>query len=95
MTKGKLKITTQQKRDKHTEFGKGWCEHGLVSIDPYEHFGRTIIGVNIGEERFETDPYTRKDFALCEAKGWLEGVKAQIEGVLEGINKEIEDFKEE
>ena len=89
------KMTTQQKRDKHIKFGKGWCEHGLVSIDPYEHFGRTIIGVNIGEERFETDPYSRKDFALCEAKGWLEGVKAQIEGVLESINKEIEDFKEE
>ena len=89
------KMTTQQKRDKYTEFGKGWCENGLVGIDPYEHHGKTSIGVNIGEERFDTDPYTRKDFALCEAKGWLEGVKAQIEGVLDAINKEIEDFKEE
>lgn len=88
-------MTTQQKRDKYTEYGNGWCEHGKVSIDPYEHHGQTSIGVNIGEELFETDPYTRKDFALCEAKGWLEGVKAQIEGVLDAINKEIEDFKED
>lgn len=85
-------MTIQQQRDKHTEYGKGWCKQGLVDIDRYERHGKTSIGVNIGEERFETDPYSRKDFALCEAKGWLEGAKAQIEGVLESINKEIEEI---
>ena len=54
-------MTTQQQRDKHTEFGNGWCKHGLVDIDRYERHGKTSIGVNIGEEHFETDPYSRKD----------------------------------
>lgn len=89
-------MTTKQKREKHTEFCKGWCEHELVSIDPCKHTfkdcDKFFVGVRIGVEYFETDPYSRKDFALCEAKGWLEGVKAQIEGVLDAINKEIEEI---
>ena len=85
-------MTTQQQRDKHTEFGNGWCKHGLVDIDRYERHGKTSIGVNIGEEHFETDPYSRKDFALCEAKGWLEGVKAQIEATITLIDKEINEI---
>ena len=84
-----------EKREKYTEHGKGWCEDDLVSIEPYEFHGKSYVGVHIGEEYFEAAPYQRKDFALCEAKGWLEGVKAQIEGVLDAINKEIEDFKED
>lgn len=45
--------------------------------------------VDIGEEYYETDPYKSKDLALCEVKGFLEGVKAKIEGVLQSIEREI------
>ena len=92
-------MTTQQKREKNIAKGKGWCKNCLVSIDTFKHtfkgHDKLLVGVYIGDEYYETDPYSRKDYALCEAKGWLEGVKAQIEGVLDAINKEIEDFKED
>lgn len=85
-------MTTQQKRDKYTKNGKGWCEDSLVSIEPYEHHGKSSVGVHIGEEYFETDPYSRKDFALCEAKGWLEAVKVQIGATITLIDKEIDEI---
>lgn len=51
--------------------------------------------VDIGEDYYETDPYKSKDLALCEVKGFLEGVKAKIEGVLQSIEREInEDNKD-
>lgn len=48
-------------------------------------------GVSIGEEYYESDPYKSNDLALCEVKGWLEGVKAKIEGVLQSIEREINE----
>ena len=47
--------------------------------------------VDIGEEYYESDPYESKDLALCEVKGYLEGVKAEIEGVIQSIEKQINE----
>ena len=47
--------------------------------------------VDIGEDYYETDPYKSKDLALCEVKGFLEGVKAKIEGVLQSIERIINE----
>ncbi len=47
--------------------------------------------VDIGEDYYETGPYKSKDLALCEVKGFLEGVKAKIEGVLQSIEREINE----
>jgi hypothetical protein len=50
--------------------------------------------VDIGEEYYETDPYKSKDLALCEVKGFLEGVKEKIEGVLQSIESKINENKD-
>lgn len=85
-------MATKEKREKYAKLGKGWCERDLVSIDGGEREGKFFIGVTIGEQYYETDLYSRKDYALCEAKGYLEGVKAQMNEVLDYINKEIENI---
>ena len=52
------------------------------------------VSVDIGDDYYETDPYKSKDLALCEVKGFLEGVKAKIEGVLQSIEREINENKD-
>ena len=49
------------------------------------------VSVDIGDDYYETDPYKSKDLALCEVKGFLEGVKAKIEGVLQSIERQINE----
>lgn len=85
-------MKTKEKREKYTKMGNGWCEHDIVSVEGGERQGEFFIGVTIGEQYYETDLYSRKDYALCEAKGYLEGVRTQIDGVLDNINKDIENI---
>ena len=85
-------MATKEKRKKYAKLGKGWCERDLVSIDGGEREGKFFIGVTIGGQYYETDLYSRKDYALCEAKGYLEGVRTQIDGILDNINKELENI---
>ena len=86
-------MTTKEKREKYAKLGKGWCERDLVSIDGGEREGEFFVGVSVGEQYYETDPYSRKDYALSEAKGYLEGVRTQIDGILNYINKELENIQ--
>ena len=62
-----------------------------VELDFYQTKEGHKASVSIGEEYYESDPYKSKDLALCEVKGWLEGVKAKIEGVLQSIEREINE----
>lgn len=65
--------------------GKGFvCD---VGIDWWEDNCKFKASAHIGEEYYESAPYKFKDLALCEVKGWLEGVKAKIEGTIQSIEK--------
>ena len=65
-----------------------------VEFDFYQTKEGHKASVSIGEEYYESDPYQSRDLALCEVKGWLEGVKARIEGVLQSIEREINENKD-
>ena len=78
------------------KYGKGWAadvEFDIFQIASVGHKTKNRFGatVSIGEEYYETDPYPSKDLALCEVKGWLEGVKAKIEGVIKSIERQINE----
>lgn len=67
----------------------------LYSCDVYVHvleeYNVFKASVSIGEDYHESDPYKSKDLALCEVKGFLEGVKAKIEGVIKSIERQINE----
>ena len=79
-----------KKKQQLIDKGNGWVHRDIISVEVYERNGRFVAGVDYGEQYYETDPYKRRDYALCEAKGYLEGIKAQIDGCLEYIDKELE-----
>ena len=79
-----------KKKQQLIDKGNGWVHRDIISVEVYERNGRFVAGVDYGEHYFETDPYKRRDYALCEAKGYLEGIKAQIDGWLEYIENELE-----
>ena len=56
-----------------------------INVDCWEIRGEFKAGVSIGEEYYESEPYKSKEVALCEIKGWLEGVQVKIEGTLNGL----------
>ncbi len=69
--------------------GKGFvCD---VDVDVWEDYGKFKASINIGEESYISDPYKSKDLALCEVKGYLEGVKAKIEGLIQAIERQINE----
>lgn len=71
--------------------GKGWVERNTISVEVNENKGNYYsVGINWGGDYYQTDPYKKRDHALCEAKGYLEGIKSQIDGCLEYIDKELE-----
>ena len=79
-----------KKKQQLIDYGKGWLERDIFSVEVNEDKGKYVAGIFFGEHYFETDPYKRRDYALCEAKGYLEGIKTQIDGCLEYIDKELE-----
>lgn len=79
-----------KKKQQLIDFGKGWVERNTISVDVNEDNGSYNVGINWGDNYYQTDPYKRRDYALCEAKGYLEGIKIQIDGCLEYIDKELE-----
>lgn len=84
---------TNKKKQHATDEGKKFASE--VKLDTWRVSLGFKASVDIGEDYYETDPYKSKDLALCEVKGFLEGVKAKIEGVLQSIEREInEDNKD-
>lgn len=82
-----------KKKQHATDEGKKFASE--VKLDTWHVSLGFKASVDIGEDYYETDPYKSKDLALCEVKGFLEGVKAKIEGVLQSIEREInEDNKD-
>lgn len=65
-------------------FGKGFvCD---IDVDWWTNSaGQYKACANIGEEYYESDPYKSKDLALCEIKGWLEGIRAKIDGTIKNL----------
>jgi hypothetical protein len=49
------------------------------------------VSISLGEEYYETDPYQNKDYALSEAKGYLDGLKTQICNELLNIERQLND----
>ena len=84
------KNAMNKKKQNATDEGKKFASE--VKLDTWHV---SLLGfkasVDIGEDYYETDPYKSKDLALCEVKGFLEGVKAKIEGVLQSIEREINE----
>lgn len=62
-----------------------------VELDFYQTKEGHKASVSIGEEYYESDPYQSRDLALCEVKGFLEGVKAKIDGILQAIERQINE----
>ena len=75
--------------DYSTQTGKDFTSE--VEFDAYKTKEGYKATVSIGEEYYETDPYKSKNLALCKVKGFLEGVKEKIEGVLQSIEREINE----
>lgn len=79
-----------KKKQQLIDYGKGWVERNTISVEVNENEDYYSAGINWGNEYYPTDPYKKRDHALCEAKGYLEGLKSQIDGCLEYIDKELE-----
>ena len=47
------------------------------------------VGISFGEEYYETDPYKNEDYALSEAKGYLDGLKMKLDIELQNIEKQL------
>ena len=62
-----------------------------VDVNVWEEYNVFKASVSIGEDYYKSGPYKSKDLALCEVKGWLEGVKAKIEGVIKTIERHINE----
>lgn len=81
----------KDKMKEREEYGRKFLKEDIIDIDVVvSNKGMWSIGLSIGDEYYETDPYTRKEYALSEAKGYLEGVKAQLEDALKFIENEME-----
>lgn len=60
-----------------------------VDVEMNTSLNRYSASVSIGEDYYETDAYPRPEYALAEAKGYLDGIKSNIEKELENINEQI------
>ena len=60
-----------------------------INVTVLEKNKKFSASINIDGAYYETSPYDRRYCAISEAKGFLEGVKAQIDGVLDYIEKEL------
>ena len=49
------------------------------------------VCISLGENYYETDPYKNRDYALSEAKGYLEGLKMKICDELLNIERQLND----
>lgn len=68
--------------------GRGFaCD---VDVDTWtDDDGSFKASASIGDEYYESDPYRSQDLALCEVKGWLEGVRAKIDSAVKGIERRL------
>lgn len=66
-----------------------------IDVEVYRKGENYHVSISWGENYYETDPYSRKDYALSEAKGYLEGLDLQLESALNDINRQLEEGGEE
>ena len=64
-----------------------------VDVDTWMEGEKHKASVFIGREYFESDLYPSRDLALCEVKGWLEGIQVKVEATIHTIDKELDDGK--
>lgn len=72
---------------KSYNLGKEFAD--TIDVDVYHVGGRHCVSITWGENYFETDPYKNKEYALSEAKGYLEGMEQRLEAALNDINNRL------
>ena len=62
------------------DLGKGFAPK--VDVDLWvDARGIHKGGISIGEEYYETDPWSKREDVIRELKGYLAGIKEQIENI--------------
>lgn len=78
-------------KEKARRMGKGFAyeiDINLVNTDDGRYKGE--ITMDNQDFYYETDPYKDKECALAEAKGFLEGLRVQIDNYIERIDRVLE-----
>ena len=69
------------------DFGKGFAPK--VDVDLWvDARGKHKGGMSIGEEYYETDPWSKKEDAINELKGCWARIKEKVETAFNDIGKE-------
>lgn len=61
-----------------------------LDVETYKQGSNYHVSISWGENYYETDPYNNKEYALSEAKGFLEGLELKLKAALENINQQLE-----
>ena len=77
------------KSKSHYNTGRMFAES--IDVEMHRKGEKYFVCISFGETYYETDPYSNKDYALSEAKGYLEGLDFQLEGALDYINTLLEE----
>ena len=77
------------KSKSHYNAGRMFAES--IDVEVHGEGGKYYICISFGETYYETDTYSKRDYALSEAKGYLEGLDLQLENALNDINKQLEE----
>ena len=77
------------KSKEHYNKGKTFAKG--IDVELCKEKNLHYVSISFGKEYYETDPYKNKDYALSEAKGYLEGIKTQICNELLNIERQLND----
>ena len=80
------------KSQQHYNTGKMFAES--IDVEIHRKGENYYVSISFGENYYETDPYSNRDYALSEAKGYLEGLDFQLESVLNDINRQLKEGSE-
>ena len=71
----------------HYNVGKMFAES--IDVEVHRKGELYYACVTWGENYYETDPYKNRDYALSEAKGYLEGLAIKLEAELNNIDMQL------
>lgn len=78
-------MTSKKHYDKGKMFSNG------VDVELCKKKDLHYVGISLGENYYETDPYKNKDYALSEAKGYLDGIRTVLCDKLLEIENQLND----
>lgn len=76
----------------HYNAGKMFAEH--LDVETCRNGNNYQVSISWGENYYETDPYSKKEYALSEAKGYLDGLEIKLKTALDDIGKQLEEVGE-